>query len=97
TPTSGPVGTILTLKGQNLAGFEGDLDAWIQNPSGDVAFLGHYGSTVYPQTNQITAQITSQICKQNTSYSGLACTSYMSIVPGTYQIYTAPWGKKSNV
>jgi hypothetical protein len=31
-------------------------------------------------------------------YSGLPTTcNYTPVVPGTYKVYTTPWGKKSNV
>lgn len=93
--SSGPVGTIVTLKGVNLAGFEGDFDAWIENSVGERGFLrGIYTGPVKEQ--QIKVQITEKVCKQNTGYSGLPCTSYLTITPGVYKIYTSPWGKNSN-
>ncbi len=95
TPAQGPVGTVVTLSGKNLAGFEGDLDAWIENSKGEVAYLPAFG-TVYPQTNQITVKIEAKECKQNNSYSGNPCTSFMTITPGTYKIFTSPWGVTSN-
>lgn len=97
SPGSGPVGTVITLKGRNLAGFEGDLDAWIENDQGEQAYLGQFGTSVYPRTDQITARIEEQVCRENNSYSGNPCASYLTITPGTYKIFTQPWGKKSNV
>lgn len=94
--SSGPIGTVVTLKGVDLAGFEGDLDAWIENSNGEVAYLGSYGKSVYPNTNQITVQIPERACKQNNSYSGNPCRSDLNITPGIYKLYTNPWGKKSN-
>ena len=95
TPSSGPIGTIIELKGTNLAGFEGDLDAWIENSKGEIAFLPGIGST--PRADQtIRIKIDSQLCKGNNNYSGLPCTSYLTITPGVYNIYTQPWGKTSN-
>jgi hypothetical protein len=92
-PSSGSVGTVITLKGKNLAGFEGDLDAWIKNSNGQVAYLPSYGK---PQANQITVLIPDKACKANNSYSGLPCKEYLPIVPGNYKIFTSPWGKNSN-
>lgn len=94
--SSGPIGTTVTLKGSNLAGFEGDLDAWIENSGGEKGYLpGIYSSQV--KTNEITIKIPEKACKQNNSYSGLPCTSYLNIAPGVYKLYTSPWGKKSNI
>ncbi len=93
--TSGPIGTVVTLKGKNLAGFEGDLDAWIENNNGEVAYLpGMYSGQV--KTDMIVVKIPERACKQNNSYSGNPCTSYLNITPGMYKLYTSPWGKKSN-
>jgi hypothetical protein len=95
TPSSGPIGTIIELKGNNLTGFEGDLDAIIENSKGETAYmLGMNSFTV--DKNLIKVKIESKICKQNNSYSGLPCESYLNIIPGVYNIYTAPWGKVSN-
>ena len=95
SPVSGPIGTIVELRGSNLAGFEGDLDAWIKNDAGEKAFLPGIGST--PRADQtIRVKIESSLCRSNNSYSGKPCTSYLPITPGVYKIYTEPWGKKSN-
>ncbi len=94
--TSGPIGTIVTLKGVNLAGFEGDLDAWIENGAGEKGYLpGIYSGQV--KTGQITVMIPEKACKQSNGYSGNPCTSYLNITPGVYKLYTSPWSKKSNV
>gem|GEM_PF-2068778 len=93
--SSGPIGTVTELKGTNLTGFEGDLDAIIENSKGETAFLPGIGSV--PRTDQtIRVKIDGQLCKSNNSYSGLPCTSYLIITPGIYKIYTSPWGKMSN-
>jgi hypothetical protein len=96
SPASGPIGTTITITGTSLAGFEGDLDAWIQNPStGEVGFLPGIGSV--PRADQtIRVTIAGQVCKTNNGYKGGPCDSFMSITPGTYSIYTEPWGNKSN-
>jgi len=95
TPTSGKVGTIVEISGDNLAGFEGDLDAWITNDKGEKAFLAGIGS-VPREDGIIKVEIDSKLCTVVTTYSGLECPSYMTIIPGVYSIYTAPWGKESN-
>lgn len=93
--TSGPVGIVIEIKGNNLAGFEGDLDAWIENSKGEKAFLPGIGSV--PRVDQIIrVKIESRLCKTNNSYSGLVCKEYMNIIPGVYTIYTSPWGIDSN-
>ena len=94
-PSSGPIGTIVELKGNNLAGFEGELNAWIENSKGEKAFLPGIGSV--PRADQtIRVKIDSQLCKENLSYKGGQCSSHMTITPGTYKIYTYPWGNMSN-
>lgn len=93
--TSGPIGTIIEIKGTNLAGFEGDLDAMIENEKGETGFLHGIGSV--PREDQpIRVKIESKVCTLNNSYSGLPCEKYLNITPGIYFIYTSPWGKMSN-
>ena len=95
TPSSGPIGTTIELKGTNLAGFEGDLNAWIVNSKGETAFLPGIGSV--PRADQtIRVKIDGQLCKQDNSNKGGPCTSFITITPGVYSIYTQPWGNKSN-
>lgn len=93
SPNSGPIGTIIEIRGNNLNGFEGDMDAMIENSKGETAVL--LGMTRVEQ-NLIRVKIESKICKKNNSYSGLPCESYLNIVPGVYNIYALPWGKMSN-
>lgn len=95
SPASGPVGTMISLNGENLAGFEGDLDAWIESSAGDRAYLPSASSS-YPRTDLITVKIESKLCKQSNSYTGNPCAEFMSITSGKYKIYTTPWGKASN-
>ena len=93
--SSGPVGTILEIKGENLTGFEGDLDATIENEKGETAFLPGIGQV--PRENKsIRVKIETKLCTKNNGYSGLPCEKYLDITPGAYFIYTAPWGKMSN-
>lgn len=96
TPSSGPTGTTVVLKGTNLAGFEGELDAWIQNvKTSEVGFLPGIGSV--PRADQtIRVKIENKVCKENLGMKGGSCASYMVIAPGIYNIYTIPWGNTSN-
>lgn len=94
-PLSGPVGTVVSLSGTNLAGFEGDLDAYIENSKGEVALLMGIGAT--PREDKtIRVKIDEKVCITNEKYSGRLCKSYMQITPGKYYLYTSPWGKMSN-
>ena len=93
TPASGPIGTIVEIKGINLNGFEGDMDAIIENSKGETAVL--LGMT-RNEPNLIRVKIENKICRISNSYSGLPCKSYLNISPGVYNIYTSPWGKNSN-
>jgi hypothetical protein len=99
-PSAGPAGTIIQIKGDNLNGFEGDMDAMIENSKGETAFLPGLDGTLKDSSqinNQIIrVKIESEICKTNNSYSGLPCKSYLDIIPGVYNIYVSPWGKVSN-
>ena len=41
TPSSGPVGTVIELKGTGLRGFEGDENVWITNSTGQKGNHSH--------------------------------------------------------
>jgi hypothetical protein len=96
SPSKGEIGTVVILKGRNLAGYSGDLDAWIESSEGKVGYLPAYGETVYPKTDTITVQIPETVCTLNNTYSGKPCTSTFEILPGEYKIFTRPWGNESN-
>ncbi len=99
SPTSGPIGTIVTIKGNNLNGFEGDMDAMIENSKSETAvLLGLDGiPSVFQANNQtIRVKIEDKICRKGNTYTGLPCESYLNIIPGVYNIYAYPWGKMSN-
>jgi hypothetical protein len=91
--TSGPIGTKLEITGCNFAGFEGDKNVSISNSEGATAVIyGDEGSTA----KLLKITLISPVCKQDTSYSGLPCTEWLTLDPGAYTLYTKPWGKKSN-
>ncbi|MFA5917743.1 MAG: S-layer homology domain-containing protein [Candidatus Gracilibacteria bacterium] len=91
---SGTVDTKIVIKGCNLSGFEGDKNVWIENNQGIKGIIySETGST----SNLLNITLKSQLCQSDTSYSGLACDSWLTLVPGDYKIYVNPWGKQSNI
>ena len=46
--------------------------------------------------NTLKVVLKSPLCQTDESYRGLPFASYLNLIPGTYKIYTIPWGKKSN-
>jgi hypothetical protein len=90
---SGPVGTTLEISGCNFAGFEGDLNAWIEDIDGVKGVLhSEVGST----EKLLKVVLKSKLCQKDISYSGLTCDASLVLVPGTYKIFVSPWGKTSN-
>jgi hypothetical protein len=89
---SGSIGDTFEIRGCNFSGFEGDIFAIIENSQGMSASIGGPGST----SKLMKITLSSPLCQQNNFYSGLPCTSWLTLTPGTYKIYTNPWGKKSN-
>ena len=102
-PSKAKIGSVIELVGYNLSGFEGDLDAWIVDSSGDTAYLPP-SENLYPEKYKeilpgkeiIRVRLDKELCRANVSYKGGDCPSFMALRPGTYKIYTDPWGKKSN-
>lgn len=91
--SSGPVGTKLQIGGCNFNGFEGDLNVWIKNAQGTSGILySEPGSTA----KSMSIILKPQACQTDESYRGMPCASFLNLVPGTYKIYTMPWGNKSN-
>jgi len=95
TPSLGSVGTFIELKGIGFAGFESDKYAWIENINTGIegVIYGDQSST----NNLIRFKLADKYCTVDNSYSGIPCSSYLTITPGIYNIYVYPWGKKSNV
>lgn len=97
TPAQGPVGTVVTIQGYNLAGAEGALDAWILNGQEELGYLEHFGKSAYPDTTKITIKIPAKACTTNNIASGKPCEKFINITPGQYSIFTKPFGKSSNI
>ena len=90
---SGLVGAKFEIRGCNFSGFEGDKNVWIENSQGVKGLLrGEAEST----SKLLKITLNSPLCQKDISYSGLPCDAWLNITPGAYQIYTLPWGKKSN-
>ncbi len=102
TPSSGPIGTIVEIRGNNLSGFEGDLDVIFERSDGKKIMLTDtFGD--YPKTGgSLIKVIAKEPCQQGETiydrYSGIPTQcNYIAMTPGTYKVYAEPWGKKSNV
>lgn len=90
---SGPVGTKIQINGCNFSGFEGDKNAWIENDKGMVGILrSEEGSTA----KLLRATLEESLCQKDVYYTGESCNDWLSLTPGLYRIYVAPWGKESN-
>ena len=93
-PTSAKIGDTVAVSGSNLRGFEGDKNLWIQNVSSGVKGIIHGDAGASDQS--IKFNLTDKYCTAETSYSGNACPSYLTITPGNYVVYANPWGVTSN-
>jgi hypothetical protein len=92
-PNPAMVGSKITVTGANLNGFEGDKNLWIENSAGQKGII--YGDRD-ASTTTIKFTLAGSYCMADNSYSGLPCPSHITITPGTYNIYTLPWGAMSN-
>lgn len=86
-------GLTIQITGVYLSGFEGDKNVWIENAAGQKGIA--YGTTDSTD-NTIKFILSRKLCTTDNSYSGKACSSWMTIVPGTYSVYVMPWGVKSS-
>lgn len=99
--SSGPIGSVLEIKGCNLAGFEGDLDVTFEKSDGTkVVLTDKFGTYASTQDTLIKVSVKEPCAQGETvvgNYSGVQqkC-NYVPLTPGTYKLYTMPWGKKSN-
>lgn len=99
-PTSTVAGSVVEIHGVNLGGFEGDMIATFERSDGKVVNL----DSLLPHTSTTTV-IKVKVappCKEGETvyapYSGRPSKcDYFEFTPGTYKVYTSPWGKKSNV
>ncbi len=104
--SSGPVGTLLELRGQNLSGFEGDLQVIFERSDGKTVILNSlvpYSTGNYAPTNTTLIKVAVKSpCERGQTvygaYSGIkAVCDYFEFTPGVYKVYVNPWGVKSNV
>ncbi len=100
TPSSASVGSQVVITGQNFTGFEGDKDIWLENSNGEAGIVkgdrtNDNAGNLYG-ANSTRFILPSQVCTKDTSFSGLSCPKWISIVPGQYKIYVKSWDKISN-
>lgn len=102
TPSSGSMGTEVTIFGEELAGFEGDLIATFEREDGEKIMLWDEGGNNLEFREDIIEVTINEPCEEGETvygpYSGLPeeC-NYIEFTPGNYKVYTEPWGKKSNI
>src|SRR5581483_10542979 len=87
------VGNTVTLYGCNLRGFEGDKNVWITNSAGEKGII--YGARD-ESTNTLTFTVPTKACTVDESYKGEPCPKFISLSPGTYNLYVNPLSTKSN-
>jgi hypothetical protein len=94
-PSSITIGSIVTISGTNLNGFEGETNVTLTNQNGQ---SGVIEANSYIPAGATTLKITipASICTVSTGLSGKPCPSYLSITPGTYSVSVSPWGVTSN-
>lgn len=99
TPSLGPVGTTIVVNGCNFLGFESDKVFWFTNDRGVKGIYNAQGINGKLDSSNTSAQITipSRLCQNMTWYSGLDCTAYLDMTPGTYTLYSNSYGGNSNV
>ncbi len=105
SPDSGPVGTKVEIRGCNLSGFEGDLDAAFVRSDGAVIWL--YGGVrcFWCEESEekdemfmkITVESYCELGRTTGRYSGITspCET-VEATPGVYKVHVTAWGKKSN-
>lgn len=95
SPYTVQIGGVLTVKGCNFSGFEGDLYILVEHmQTGEKGVLSSKpGSTA----SMMMFDIPNQVCHEDNSYSGNPCSGYLQFTPGEiYKIYANPWGNMSN-
>lgn len=93
-PSSAHIGDRVEIDGTHFSGFEGDKYAWMENSATGVKGIiyNDVGST----DSLIKFTLKDKYCTADTSYSGKSCPSYLTIVPGEYNVFVYPWGRMSN-
>ena len=91
--SSGPIGTVVELKGYNLLENRGDQNLIIENSKGEVASFG-FGNPEHLKLSEkyvsMKFNLSEKVCKQWGTDMGGPCTKgWMTIVPGEYKIYVA--------
>lgn len=104
SPSSASVGSTIEVRGSGLTGFEGDIYFFFERADGKIARLP--GSISTQMNGDAAGAQTARIllkepCQQGQTvyadYSGFSSIcDYVQLTPGTYKIYTQPWGKMSN-
>lgn len=91
-PAKGKVGASIVLQGKSLMdGIKTTL--WIENASGTRGYVPvAKGSTA----EGLRFTLASKYCTSDPSALKAACTSFVSVTPGTYKLVAEPWGVKSN-
>lgn len=79
-PLEGPIGSIMTITGQNFSGH--DALVWISKGAEKGVLWGGMPSS----DKQISAIINASVCREYTGGSGLPCSGFMKLVPGTYTV-----------
>jgi len=97
SPTSGPAGTKVEIRGCNLAGFEGDQIAIFERSDGKK--LNFYGSGYNEKMMTVAVADNCPTGSETGRYSGItsSCETIQAL-PGTYRVYVITWGDefKSN-
>jgi hypothetical protein len=83
------VGSLITIKGTNLLDTKGDQDVAIKNHLGEVAYFDGFGNPIRDNLGNIefSVKINDKLCKKRSTDAGLPCNSWMTITPGTYDVF----------
>jgi len=101
TPSSGPRGTQVVIDGDELSGFEGDLFVIFEREDGKKIKLWDEVHSYTEEPNRAEVTINEPCEEGETIYhpqsGNPSLCDYVEFTPGTYKVYTEPWGYKSNV
>ncbi len=102
TPSYGRIGTTVEIKGNNLSGFEGDLDVYFERSDGKKFMLTDTFGDYLKTGGSLIKVVVKEPCQQGERiygrYSGdpSQC-NFVALTPDKYKVYVEPWGKKSNI